>query len=109
MKTVKAEVWNIYITEGVMGMVHNQYHSITEIYIPEYEICFNVVDDSLHVFEYDNRRYKPSKGPKANKLSTIKISKDFVDSLNVYLKTKDRIKDEAIEILKNVASDESSG
>jgi hypothetical protein len=111
MKTVKAELWQLYVTEGVMGMVHNQYFPINEYYIPKYKISFNVYSNDVNVF-YSKDRYKNHdndninilpdvpKSPNPSKIEDVKIPESFAKDLKKYLDLKAKIKKDAAKAIK---------
>lgn len=91
---VKAEAWELYVSGGVMDLVHGFSRPITEVYIPHYRISFNLVDDVVHVFRtYDGRYAKPkgdgAKSPK--KILNTKVLREMAETLDKYLKLKDQI------------------
>jgi hypothetical protein len=108
MKTVKAELWKLYVTDGVLSMVHNNYFLIKEYYIPKYKISFNVVNDKVNVF-YSEDRYKikenknlldiPNIDPNPTKIKDIKIPEGFAKNLKKYLDLKEKIKEDSIKIV----------
>ena len=103
MKNVKAELWNLYVTDGVMGMVHGFYNPINEYYIPKYKISFNTVNGDVNVF-YSENRYKSRdndefKSPNPFKIKDVEIPEGFAKDLKTYLDLKAKIKKDAVKII----------
>ena len=108
MKTVKAELWQLYVTDGALGMVHNNYFSIKEYYVPKYKISFNVVNDDVNVF-YSKDRYEikennilldiPNISPNPTKIEDVKIPESFAKDLKKYLDLKAKIKKDAVKLI----------
>jgi len=111
MKNVKAELWNLYVTDGVMGMVHGFYNPINEYYIPKYKISFNIANDNVNVF-YSENRYKSHandndnnilpdvpKVPNPSKIEDVKIPESFAKDLKKYLDLKAKIKKDAVKLI----------
>ena len=90
---IKAEVWEIYISDGVMDLVHGFSRPITEVYIPRYHISFNLVDDIVHVFRTYDGRYANKEASAKNPKKTLntRVLKEMAETLNKYLKLKDQI------------------
>lgn len=104
MKQVKAEKWSISIVDSVMDMIHGNKRSITEFYIPEFNISFNMEGETLHVFHTYKDRYKTtSTGEKPKKIKNLTVSEDFAKNLVEYLDLKKAIYDEGIVIAKKHA------
>ena len=107
MKNVKAELWELYVCEGVIGMVHNNYFAIKEYYIPKYKISFNVVNDDVNVFyskdryeiREDNNLLDIPKSPSPTKIKDVKIPESFAKDLKKYLDLKEKIKKDAVKII----------
>lgn len=51
---VDAEVWDLYVSEGVYGAIRGDYSKITEIYIPSWSVALNYVYRDLNIVSYDN-------------------------------------------------------
>lgn len=100
VQTVKAELWRVSICNGALDMVHGNYRRIHEFYIPDYNLSFNIENDTLNVFKSDSYRYD-YKGNEYNsdkplKLEETKLSKDFVVSLSKLVSLKAELYKEAV-------------
>jgi len=53
---VKALKYNLKISEGAIGWAHGLSYTITEFWIPDHNVCFNLEDTKINVFESDEPR-----------------------------------------------------
>lgn len=100
MKTIKAELWKIWICKGALAMAHDQYFSINEFYIPEYNISFNVVRDEVHIFEthkdrYSKGRYISNRSPE--KIKDVQVSEKLAKNLKKYIELERKIKEKVVD------------
>ena len=51
---VDAEVWELYVSEGVYGAIRGNYSKITEIYIPSWNVAINYIYSNLNIVSYDD-------------------------------------------------------
>lgn len=87
---VKAEVWDVRITDSVVAMFHGSYKNITEIYVPKYGISFNYVNDQVNAFKtYDTRYSRES----AKKIKNTKILKEMAETIFKYVQLRDAMYD----------------
>jgi hypothetical protein len=94
------QYWEIYITEGIRAAIHNDFHRITEIYVPELKLTINQAISPVNVFLCDYDRYNSKNdnmsGHKPKLAKTVIISKKSEAAktllwLNeVYTKKKER-------------------
>lgn len=98
---VSAEIWELSISNGVLEATHGISTVITEVYIPSYNIAFNLVDGITHIFRpisEDINRYSPDTNeiipscPK--KIKKIKLPSTLVEDLNTYLKLKENLNEQ---------------
>ena len=103
VKTVEAELWNVFICDGIMSMIHGSYESLREYYIPKHDISFNIHHEKLNVFRPHKGRYAVSETitNQPMKFGNVKISKDFVESLEKYLILNEELLKKAIKIAKD--------
>jgi hypothetical protein len=52
------EIWTLYISDGLMGAIHGQFHSIREMYVPALDLTVNL-ERTMNAFFNDGRRYAP--------------------------------------------------
>jgi hypothetical protein len=101
MEKINAEVWCIQICDSAVDMAHNFYYSIREVHIPDYDISFNMANNSLNVFKTSKSdRYGKHEKSAPSQISTIVITKDFAELLKTYLDTKAKIQETANGILE---------
>ncbi len=55
---MKAQIWKIYISDGVMDAIHGGSRPIFEMYIPDMKMCINYA----HYFSCDSDKYSPHEG-----------------------------------------------
>lgn len=96
---IKAEIWKINICGSAVDMVHNNYQTIHELYIPSYNISCNLADGYLHCFKSDLHRYKDIE-IKSKKVKSVNIPTEFVEYLVNYLVMNAKIKEDLSGILK---------
>lgn len=84
-----AEIREIKIVMSQMDLIHNNYRTITEFYIPKDKISFNLVDGDLHVFHTEDYRYADCKTVVLER--DVYLSPSFVKMLKEYLDKKDQI------------------
>lgn len=107
MKMIKAELWEVYVCEGTMAMVHGHLYPIREYYIPYYEIAFNIHNDEVNIFSTSKNRYSTGKifdadlnnRPNSYKIKNVMIPEKFAKSLKQYMDLKEQIKQEAIKVV----------
>jgi hypothetical protein len=88
-KEIKAEIWEIQICGSAVEMVHGNYQTITELYIPSEKIGCNLANKHLHCFAVDHDRYSKIGKGKLIKLVTIPL--EFVERLKKYIKLQGKI------------------
>jgi hypothetical protein len=54
---MKAQLWEVWITEGMMAAIHNSFFAIREIYIPDLKLAINCA--GVHHFEADRYSREP--------------------------------------------------
>ena len=98
-KMIEAELWGIFICDGVIDMVHGGGREIKEIFIPNYCISFNVENGTLNAFKSNTLRYSSCKSN--HKISSdFRISDKYAKSLSGLLEVKKELHEQAIEIFK---------
>jgi len=94
--TVTAEVWVVWVSEGIMGFIHGQISPISEIYIPSERIAFNVDNGHINCFKPDRGRYTGKKlhdeQPKSKKVYEIEIPVASVKAMKKYFAADDALK-----------------
>ena len=95
MKMINGEIWKV---SGSMGTAHAQIFTITEFYVPKYDISFNIVNECLHVF-YTGSRYTMAQETPPLKIRDVKIPEKLVKLLVNYLKIKDKAGEEATKFI----------
>ncbi|KAF0246019.1 MAG: hypothetical protein FD180_1083 [Planctomycetota bacterium] len=99
--TVRAVVYQVWVVEGAMDMIHGGGRWIREIYLPDANLSFNVEEDRLNFFVPEATRYDMLLGrgslvtnwqaltaPPARRLGEIQVRQDFVDALLQLLKQR---------------------
>jgi len=83
---MKAIKYKTTVHRSVLEAIHAGYggHEITEIFIPEVGICFNIFDNILNVFESD--------GPRELVEERIEIDDELAEELVMYLQQKESLK-----------------
>jgi len=102
MKKIKSEIWELQICGSAMDMVHNNYQTIRELYVPSENICCNLADGYLHCFKNSNSyRYK-RESAKAKLIKSIMVSEDFVRDIKQYIDLQPKIIEQVklIELMK---------
>ena len=94
---IKAEIWEIKICGSALDMVHNNYITIAELYIPSEKISVNLAEECLHCFASDPERY--GKLCKGKLMKSTVVSSEFVERLKKYIKLQGKILTAADEIL----------
>lgn len=98
---ISVSIYEVKVCDGVMALVHNQYRTIKEIFIPEETISFNVVDGDCHCWRSCGSRYLPDN---AKLLGTCYISSVSLNAIKKYIETREdldkKIKEETSRILK---------
>ena len=102
MQTVKAELWNVSVCNGVLDYVHNAFSEIKEFYIPSHKISFNVIDDKLSAFRTYENRYKGNEKQHPEKIENVTLPKSFVDKLEKYISLKEDLGKEAIKVISEL-------
>ena len=89
MKKIKAEMWELNVSDSVLDSVHGFGRSIKEFYIPENDIAFNIdgINKKVNVFKLE----RAGRYDKATKIEDIELSKPFVDMMEKYLEMKSNI------------------
>ncbi len=91
-KEIKAEIWVLQVYNSVLDKVHNNYTIIKELYIPSEKISCNLANDSLHCFPIESGLHRYTyKTCKAKKISTIIISKEFIENVKNFIDSKKKI------------------
>lgn len=102
-KKPNAEMWSIKITESVLAMVHGDYQTIREFYIPEHDITFNVVNDQVNVFSVKeatrSRSARYYGNPDAEKMGDVYFEPKFVKFLVDYVTLKEKLHNEVIKAI----------
>ncbi len=82
---MKAQLWKIWVTEGVMGMIHNHFFSLAEVHIPELDMSINQV---AHIL-CEEERYKDHHPdtPTPQLLAEIEIPDTLVEDLELLKKS----------------------
>lgn len=62
--TLTAEVWKITISDGLMGAIHGQFHSIYEVFFPQLGMAVNYEGRENILFPKPSR-YKSASGPRS--------------------------------------------
>lgn len=75
--SVLAEIWEIYISEGVMGAIHGQFSRIEELYVPTLDLVVNL-EGNMNVFFSDGKRYKPKKHSTFGNMKSPKLMKTVI-------------------------------
>ena len=101
---VRAVVYQVWVVEGAMDMIHGGGRWIREIHLPDANICFNVEDDRLNCFVPEATRYTEPKAAAADahpprSLGEIEVERDFVASLQQLLKLRDEARESAKKLL----------
>ncbi|MEK7466324.1 MAG: hypothetical protein AAB074_02820 [Planctomycetota bacterium] len=99
-KKDRAVVYQVWVVEGAMDMIHGGGHWIREIHLPDANISFNVEDDRLNCFVPEAARYAEPKADAADshaprRLGEIEVEATFVASLERLLKERDEARDAA--------------
>ncbi len=79
---MKAQIWKIHVTEGVLGAVHGFFREIFEYYIPELGLAVNIET----FFLSDSDRYASNADtefsyPAPELVETIDISDEWAEAL----------------------------
>lgn len=114
-KTVHAVVYQIWVVEGAMDMIHGGGEWIREIHLPEANISFNVWNGALYCLATYADRYpmalppadptQPGSAPlaqlhgitdhPARKLADIEIDEEFVRTLQQILALREKARQQA--------------
>lgn len=106
MKTVKCEVWKLYIVEGALGMSHGHYLPLQEYYMPKYNVSFNQFNHNIHILPNSKNRYRhvensdPREPEVPIKIDTIEIPEVLAKSLKKYVVLKEKIDKDIKKIVK---------
>lgn len=86
MKAIRYKTIGHY---DIVEASHSGYggHEVTEIFVPEAEICFNIFNGILNIFESDN--------PRELSGEKIEIGDAFAERLKVFVNLKEEIEEEA--------------
>lgn len=101
---MKAELWKIYVCDGLMGMTHNMFYPIYEVYIPELTLAVNstaffVTDRERYAGDNQNQGY-----PNPEMLNEIELSPDVqtcLTALHVAATQRQEITESLFELFKN--------
>ena len=100
MKTIAAELWTLRVVQGVMDYVHDNYTEILEVYIPEYDIAFNLCQRSMSAFIVgDSKRYSPDTET-AKKIKDITLPEKLVNDLKIYTDLRISLQEDVKEFFK---------
>ena len=83
--------YQVNITEGVLAHLHGMYHAIDECFIPEHGLCFNLANDTLHVFKED--------APRTEGGEEITTTASFITLIKNYYDLKQELTEVADDIL----------
>ena len=95
MKNTKpnCELREVQISMSQMDFIHSNFRTIKEFYVPEHHLCFNIVDNTLHVFLGTDTRYADCK---TTVLKKIYVDDHLINKMLDYLATKEAINDQVI-------------
>jgi len=79
---MKAQLWKIWVTEGVLGMVHDQFFSIAEIHIPDLSMSINSVTYIPCTVEERYKSHHPS-SPAPKLLAEMEIPDSIADGIEL--------------------------
>jgi hypothetical protein len=92
---IKALKIKLNVSDGTMGWTHDWIIPITEYYIPDKNIAFNVGGGELHVFRPDKSRYIHTKDDlmkqPTDKPEEIELPEQFVKQLEKFIDLQDNI------------------
>lgn len=91
---VRAVVYQLWVVEGAMDMIHGGGRWIREVHLPGANISFNVEDDRLNCLVPDATRYADAAHP-PRRLGEIEVAESFVKSLQQLLKQRDEAREAA--------------
>ena len=111
---ITAEIWEISVSEGISAAIHGDFFKIYELYIPEWNVSFNIADKEINILSFDNLKERYNKNKTFSSYDTgavfikkIILSKDLtlslhnlVDSYNLLKQNKAAVKNELDNILK---------
>lgn len=87
---MKAKLYTLKVSESSFASVHGQIFEIQEIFIPELNIAFNIVDNKINVFEVDEkaRRYYREN---SRFIKDIDVPSRLIGSMRTYLEAKAKL------------------
>lgn len=81
---MKAIVYEITVSEGIIASIHGMCSNIAEIHIPSLNIAFNMGDGEVHYFRAHEDRYNS-----ATKIQTIEVPDDMAKDLEEALLSRE--------------------
>ena len=86
--SVAGEIWEVKVVGSAMDMVHGFYNTIKELYIPEYNICFNVTTaGAWHCFKPHEERYEND----GKKIEDVVVSNHILSLLLDHIKSQEKM------------------
>jgi len=106
MASTKGILYEITAVENVMGALHGSSTKIKEIYIPKFNLTFNVIHNQLNVFRENRYRDAKSNGflgnnPKPKILSEIDIPDEVAAELELMVEKEYDLKAVAKKLLES--------
>jgi hypothetical protein len=99
MKTIAAELWTLEVIQGSMDYIHGNYIEILEVYVPEYNIAFNLCQGNMSAFVVSSGRYSPD-NVTAKKIKNITLPEKLVNDLKTYADLRTSLQKDAEEFFE---------
>lgn len=100
MKTVAAELWTLQVVQSTMDYVHGFHEEILEVYIPEYNIAFNLCQGNMSAFIVERSGRYSSDDTTAKKIKDITLPEKLVNDLKTYTALRTTLQKDAEEFFK---------
>ena len=92
---VKAMKYSLEASDSVLGYIHGGIYSITEIFIPDKKICFNIGKKQLNVFKVDKPRCNSDVD-----MTDVLLERGFVGDLEKIISLRKKCLEKGKEIFK---------
>lgn len=92
---MKAQLWEIYVSDGMMGAIHGMFSKTIEVYIPCLGITCNLYSDKVNFFRTEDRYSKnlgncePFETPEPVLIKEIEFPDDLANSISSMLTNRE--------------------
>lgn len=100
--SVSIEIWKLKVYDSVGDFLHDWHNIITELYIPKYNVSFNIYNKQINIISSTDERYK-AEGAKCiekREMSVEEVSK-FIDLYTLHTSLVEK-KKELVPDISNI-------